>query len=112
MSKVILSSNIHDATFTMAFDDEDHERRRRDAQRTCLSRQRVTLFMICVYIVLGIVYSRRHSNNERDKTSLSSPHNTTISSNKDVNASLMALNESSSKEENKDTDEKVPKKRI
>ena len=35
-------------------DDDDYERRRREAARNCRDRRRISVVMVCLYVVLGV----------------------------------------------------------
>jgi hypothetical protein len=87
-------------------DDEDYERRRQEAARTCRGRRRVSIFVICIYIVLGILYGRRSHENEL-VTALQDQNETFTAVDSD-NATVVIMNETVSDDE--DSNKKGPKR--
>lgn len=90
-------------------DDEDYERRRQEAARTCRGRRRVTIFVICIYIVLGILYGRRSHENELI-TALPHQNDTFTAVDDSDNATVFIVNKTSSDDEDKDSNKKEPKR--
>lgn len=77
--------------------EEEYKRRRREAARTCRGRRRVTIFMISLYIALGIYFGRRNGKNNQATLTQA----TTMTQH--YNATNTTLNETSSDNDEKDT---------